>query len=181
MWLWNYFSNASVSLLYVSVALQVVGKDYCQEEIFQIKFEDSEISLDIPKNGEKTKEGWRITPCTHPLVVNMYLASHSILAIIIMFSVTNHYALSVNLYPHQISKKDVDNFKPSKRIPPPKCVLRVEWDLEGQKPVHLRYTINFSGAKPNLFNLSLKPKGSIPLSCGFIAFHCLCILLFILC
>ena len=75
MWLWNYFSNASVSLLYVSVALQVVGKDYCQEETFPIKFEDSEISLDIPEDGE-TKEGWTITPCTYPLIVNMYLASH---------------------------------------------------------------------------------------------------------
>ena len=97
--------------------------------------------------------------------------SHSTLATLClaMHSVTSYYALSVNLYPHQISKKDVDSFKPGKRIPPPKCVLRVEWDLKGQKPVRLRYTINFIGAKPNLFNLSLNPKGSIP---GFIAFHC---------
>ena len=72
--------------MHVSVALQVVSKDYCQETTFQIKFEHNEISLDIPENGEKTKEGWRITPCTHPLIVNMYLASHLILAIIIMFS-----------------------------------------------------------------------------------------------
>ena len=81
-----------------------------------------------------------------------------------MCSITN-YALSVNLYP-QISKKDVDKFKPGKNIPP-KCVLFVEWDLEGQKPVRLRYKINFIGAKePNLFHLSLNPtrKGSILLS-----------------
>ena len=97
-----------------------------------------------------------------------------------MCSITN-YALSVNLYPHQISKEDVDNFKLDERIPPPKCVLLVEWDLEVQKPVRLKYTINFIGAKPNLFNLRLNPKGSIPLSCGFVALHCLCILLFILC
>ena len=69
MWLYNYCSNASVSLLHVSVALQVVGKDYCLEETFQIKFEHKEISLDIPGNGEKTKEGWRITPHTYPLIV----------------------------------------------------------------------------------------------------------------
>ena len=86
-----------------------------------------------------------------------------------MFSVTNHYALSVNLYPHQISKEDVDNFKPDERIPPPKCVLLVEWDLEGRKPVHLRYKIKFIGAKPNLFHLRLNPtwKGNIPW------FHCI--------
>ena len=76
MCLCNYFSNASVSLLYVPVALQVVGKDYSQEETFQIKFEHKKIRLDIPENGEKTEEGWRIKPCTHPLIVNMYLASH---------------------------------------------------------------------------------------------------------
>ena len=100
-----------------------------------------------------------------------------------MCSITN-YALSVNLYPHQISKEDVDNFKPDERIPPPKCVLLVEWDLEGQKPVRLRYKIKFIGAKePNLFHLSLNPtwKGNIPLSCGFIALQCLCFLPFILC
>ena len=136
----------------------------------------------LHEDGKQTKEGWTITPCTHPLIVNMYLASHFILAIIIMFSVTSYYALSVNLYPHQISKKDVDNFKPGKNIPP-KCVLLVEWDLEDQKPVRLRYKINFIGAKPNLFNLSLNPtwKGNIPLSCGFIALQCLCFLPFILC
>ena len=73
MWLCNYFSNASVSLLYVSVALQVVGKDYSQETTFLIKFERNEISLDIPKNGQETEEGWKITPLTHPLIVNHYI------------------------------------------------------------------------------------------------------------
>ena len=57
--------------MHVSVALQVVGKDYCLEETFQIKFEHKEISLDIPGNGEKTKEGWRITPHTYPLIVKL--------------------------------------------------------------------------------------------------------------
>ena len=57
--------------IYVSVALQVVGKDYGQETTFQIKFEHKEISLDIPENGQKIKEGWRITPCTYPLIVNV--------------------------------------------------------------------------------------------------------------
>ena len=100
-----------------------------------------------------------------------------------MFSVTNYYALSVsvNLYPHQISKEDVDNFTPDDRIPPPKCVLLVEWDLEGQKPVRLRYKINFIGAKPNLFHLSLNPtwKGNIhvvSLHCNVCAFfHLFCV------
>ena len=83
-----------------------------------------------------------------------------------MCSVTN-YVLSVNLYPHQISKKDVDKFKLGKSVPP-KCVLLVEWDLEGQKPVRLRYKINFIGAKePKFFHLRLNPtyKGSIQLLC----------------
>ena len=42
-------------------------------------------------------------------------------------------------------------------------MLLVEWDLEGPKPVRLRYKINFIGAEPNLYNLRLNPtwKGSI--------------------
>ena len=172
MWLCNYFSNASVSLLYLSVALQVVSKDYYQETTFQIKFEHNEISLDIPENGQETEKGWRITPYTYPLTVNVYkvILSMPLCTCLAMCSVTN-WALSVNLYPHQIHRKDVDNFKPGKSIPP-QCVLLVEWDLEGQKPVRLRHKINFIGAKePNLFHLSLNPtrKGSILFSCSFIA------------
>ena len=36
------------------------------------EFEGSEISLDIPEDGELTKEGWNITPIT-PTVVSYYV------------------------------------------------------------------------------------------------------------
>ena len=37
----------------------------------KIKFEGSEITLDIPEDGELTKEGWKIIPIT-PTVVRSY-------------------------------------------------------------------------------------------------------------
>ena len=85
---------------------------------------------------------------------------------------------SVNLYPHQIHRKDVDNFKPGKSVSP-KCVLLVEWDLEGPKPVRLRYKINFIGAKePNFYNLRLNTwKGSILV----VSLDSCCVNLLILC
>ena len=48
--------------------MQIVGKHYCEEASFQIRFGRSKISLDIPENGKVTEEGWRITPSTHPTV-----------------------------------------------------------------------------------------------------------------
>ena len=48
--------------------MQIVGKHYCEETSFPVRFEKSEIRLDIPEDGEVTKEGWRITPSTHPTV-----------------------------------------------------------------------------------------------------------------
>ena len=48
--------------------MQIVGKHYCKETSFQIRFGRSKISLDIPEDGKVTKEGWRITPSTHPTV-----------------------------------------------------------------------------------------------------------------
>ena len=48
--------------------MQIVGKHYSQEASFQVRFGRSKISLDIPENGKVTKEGWRITPSTHPTV-----------------------------------------------------------------------------------------------------------------
>ena len=53
--------------------MQIVGKHYCQETSFQVRFGRSKISLDIPENGQVTKEGWRITPSTHPTVSNTEL------------------------------------------------------------------------------------------------------------
>ena len=54
--------------LYVSVTMQIVGKHYCEEASFQVRFEHSEISLDIPNEGKVTEEGWRIMPSTCPTV-----------------------------------------------------------------------------------------------------------------
>ena len=53
---------------YVSVSMQTVGKHYCEEASFQVKFGRSKIILDVPENGEVTKEGWKIIPSTHPTV-----------------------------------------------------------------------------------------------------------------
>ena len=57
----------------LSVSMQIVGKHYCQETSFQVRFGRSKISLDIPENGQVTKEGWRITTSTHPTVSNTEL------------------------------------------------------------------------------------------------------------
>ena len=48
--------------------MQIVGKHYSQEASFQVRFGRSKISLDIPEDGKLTKEGWRLTPSTHPTV-----------------------------------------------------------------------------------------------------------------
>ena len=48
--------------------MQIVGKHYSQETSFQVRFGRSKISLDIPEDGKLTKEGWRLTPSTHPTV-----------------------------------------------------------------------------------------------------------------
>ena len=54
------------------VSLQIVRKHYGhfakQEATLRIRFEHSKITLDIPEDGQVTKEGWRITPRTHPTV-----------------------------------------------------------------------------------------------------------------
>jgi len=56
----------------VFVSLQIVRKHYGhfarQEATLQVRFEQSKISLDIPEDGQVTKDGWRITPRTHPTV-----------------------------------------------------------------------------------------------------------------
>ena len=65
-------SNAIVKCN-ISVSMQVVGKHYCQEATFQVRFGRSKIRLDIPENGKVTKEGWRITPSTHPTVSTAYM------------------------------------------------------------------------------------------------------------
>ena len=39
-----------------------------QEATLRVRFERSKITLDIPENGLVTREGWRITPRSHPTV-----------------------------------------------------------------------------------------------------------------
>ena len=51
--------------------LQLVRKHYdpsarCESTL--IKFEEDQVTLNIPDDGTVTKEGWRITPLTNPTV-----------------------------------------------------------------------------------------------------------------
>ena len=55
----------------IYVLLQLVRKHYdpsarCQSTL--VKFEEDQITLNIPDDGTVTKEGWRITPFTTPTV-----------------------------------------------------------------------------------------------------------------
>ena len=75
---------------------------------------------------------------------------------------------SPSFYPHQISRKNVNDYKPGQWIP--ECELLVEWDpsQKDKKPVRLRHRVNLIGARApyNYFNLNLNPawKGSSPLT-----------------
>ena len=63
------FQYSFHSILYFS--LQVVREHYgcfAQEATLRVTFEHSEITLDIPDDGLVTREGWRITPFSHPTV-----------------------------------------------------------------------------------------------------------------
>ena len=48
----NYYSKLSAKL----------------DMLVKIRFEGSEITLNIPEDGKLTQEGWKIIPMTHPLV-----------------------------------------------------------------------------------------------------------------
>ena len=52
--------------------LQVVKEHYGrfarEAGTLRVRFERSEITLDLPKDGLQTTDGWRITPLTHPTV-----------------------------------------------------------------------------------------------------------------
>ena len=54
------------------LSLQVVREHYGhfakKEVTLRVRFEHSEIMLNIPVDGLVTKEGWRIVPCSHPTV-----------------------------------------------------------------------------------------------------------------
>ena len=50
---------------------------FSQEATLRVRFECSEITLDIPPDGLVTTEGWRITPLTGPTVSWAYLNTHA--------------------------------------------------------------------------------------------------------
>ena len=55
----------------VLVGLQVARERYPErvlEKVFSFKFQQEEVRLDIPKEGIMTKEGWRITALSQPIV-----------------------------------------------------------------------------------------------------------------
>ena len=67
---------------------------------------------------------------------------------------------------HQITKKDVDQFKKGRWIP--ECQLVVQWEREDQRPVRLRKKVDLTGAKApyNFINLILNPAGQGRFMCG---------------
>ena len=74
---------------------------------------------------------------------------------------------------NQISRKDVDQFKPGQWIP--ECQLVVQWERKDQKPAQLTQKVELIGAKAphNFIYLILDPatEGSL-LLCIFIIFLC---------
>lgn len=53
----------------VSVPLQLIREHNSHSaSTLKIKFEKDRLTLDIPGDGTVTKEGWTITPFTHPTV-----------------------------------------------------------------------------------------------------------------
>ena len=55
--------------------LQIVKNHYShftKDLSTTVDFEGSEITLNIPEDGEPTKEGWNVTPMTYP-VVSLYV------------------------------------------------------------------------------------------------------------
>ena len=60
------------TLTHLHTFTQIVKKHYCrfarQQMTLRVSFESREITLDIPENGIKTCQGWRITPRSCPTV-----------------------------------------------------------------------------------------------------------------
>ena len=52
----------------MQVVREHYGHDARQDATMQVRFECSEIALDIRPEGLVTEEGWRITPLTAPTV-----------------------------------------------------------------------------------------------------------------
>ena len=78
--------------------MQIVGKHYSQEASFQVRFGRSKISLDIPENGKVTKEGWRITPSTHPTVSDTEHCTQELFLSSFTIYDRVHRKIKVNLY-----------------------------------------------------------------------------------
>ena len=76
------------------------------------------------------------------------------------------YAVTFDSPTHQITKKDVDQFKKGRWIP--ECRLVVQWEREDQRPVRLRQKVDLTGAKApyNFINLILNPTGQGRFMCG---------------
>ena len=53
---------------------------FTKDSSAKIEFEGSEITLNIPEDGELTKEGWNVTPIT-PTVVCSCTIIHTVLVI----------------------------------------------------------------------------------------------------
>ena len=47
-----------------------------KDATLRVAFEQGEISLDIPKEGRLTNEGWRILPRSYPSVSHMNICHH---------------------------------------------------------------------------------------------------------
>ena len=115
-----------------------------RDATLRIRYDGSEITLSIPVDGLVTREGWRITPFSHPTVSGACMNQHSTIK------------LSKNTI-FQISRKDADEFEPGRWIP--ECQLIVQWEREDQRPVRLRHKVDLIGAK-DFIHLILDPGSS---------------------
>ena len=66
------YSVIMLRVIQAAILLQIVREHYDhfakQDATLRVSFSNSKITLDIPKDGLGTAEGWRITPFTHPTV-----------------------------------------------------------------------------------------------------------------
>ena len=111
------------------------------------------VTLNTACDSQSTLENWCIQlQCTLHIIICSYEHTCKILVPLWYF--------------YQISKKDVDSFKPGKCVS--KCELIVIWDpkQKDQKPERLLHKINLKGASElcNYFHLKLDPAWSNSMS-----------------
>ena len=135
-----------------------------------MEFEEDRVYLDIPMDGVSVKGGWMITPLVTPSVC-------------FLIGVHKH---TVYLITPQVSKKQVDNFKPGRRIP--SCQLRAEIPTKYRESIPTKYResiptlfhrVKLQGAKDpcNEINIILDTKSAVSsrsLSRGTVFNICLC-------